>query len=165
MCIVFGELVVWSLIECSLMSVKDGSGTCNLALRWFLFLRWECTFSREEEIESWKRGLGACVVFNQLFPTFMAGTLREHRRRHTGERPYKCKYCEATFINNSSLKTHTAKHTGILPYKCQACGKLFAKSYGLKMHSLSHSNEKPFVCEVIFFKCVAFRLNLFIIIF
>lgn len=84
----------------------------------------------------------------------MVGTLREHRRRHTGERPYKCKYCEATFINNSSLKTHTAKHTGILPYKCQACGKLFAKSYGLKMHSLSHSNEKPFVCEVIIF-CVS----------
>ena len=79
----------------------------------------------------------------------MLGTLKEHRRRHTGERPYKCKYCEATFINNSSLKTHTTKHTGILPYKCQACGKLFAKSYGLKMHSLSHSSDKPFVCEVI----------------
>lgn len=104
-------------------------------------------------------------MFNQLFPTVMVGTLREHRRRHTGERPYKCKYCEATFINNSSLKTHTAKHTGILPYKCQACGKLFAKSYGLKMHSLSHSNEKPFVCEVIIF-CVSLSfIYLFIFFF
>lgn len=79
----------------------------------------------------------------------MLGTLREHRRRHTGEKPFKCEYCEATFSHSTGLKIHITKHTGLLQYKCHVCGKLFAKSYGLKVHSLSHSNDKPFVCEVI----------------
>ena len=85
---------------------------------------------------------------NVLSSLYLLGTLKEHRMRHTGERPHKCEYCDATFINSTSLKTHTTKHTGILPHKCEVCGKLFAKSYGLKIHSFSHSKEKPFVCEV-----------------
>jgi len=38
---------------------------------------------------------------------------------HTGERPFKCEICDATFVYPEHFKKHTRIHTGEKPYLCE----------------------------------------------
>lgn len=68
-------------------------------------------------------------------------------RLHTGEKPYKCKYCERKFVQVANLRRHLRVHTGERPYACDMCTSRFSDSNQLKAHMLIHNNEKPFECE------------------
>ncbi|NXX02733.1 ZN629 protein, partial [Larus smithsonianus] len=48
--------------------------------------------------------------------------LVQHRRTHTGAKPYKCAECGTCFSHNSTLIRHRRIHTGEKPYKCAECG-------------------------------------------
>jgi len=38
---------------------------------------------------------------------------------HTGERPFKCDVCQASFIYPEHFKKHARIHTGEKPYLCE----------------------------------------------
>ena len=88
-------------------------------------------------------------------------------RRHTGERPFKCKYCEVSFAFRAILSkpiihkvydrsfsshpayvvTHERTHTGEKVFKCAQCPYETGDSSNFSRHRLTH--KKPqFKCNV-----------------
>lgn len=67
----------------------------------------------------------------------------------TGERPYKCWFCSYATIQSSGLKIHIRRHTGEKPYVCKYanCGKRFTVLNSLVVHERTHTGCKPYKCS------------------
>uniref|UniRef100_A0A914HE28 C2H2-type domain-containing protein n=1 Tax=Globodera rostochiensis TaxID=31243 RepID=A0A914HE28_GLORO len=72
--------------------------------------------------------------------------LKQHKRYHTGKRPFQCKQCKKRFHTVGNLNVHLRTHSGVKPFKCAVCD--LSLSGDLKKHSRIHSGEKPFKCDV-----------------
>ena len=69
-------------------------------------------------------------------------------RKHTGEKPFKCKTCEFECTQEINLIQHMRIHTGEKPFKCNQCDYSSTQSGDLNKHiKRKHSVEKPFQCD------------------
>ncbi|WP_420797645.1 C2H2-type zinc finger protein, partial [Candidatus Sororendozoicomonas aggregata] len=77
---------------------------------------------------------------------FRANTLEDHKRTHSGAKPFTCNVCERSFAQSTTLANHMRTHTGERPFSCDICGKGFKTIGNRNSHRKTHTNEKPFFC-------------------
>ncbi|EAA05606.5 AGAP010979-PA, partial [Anopheles gambiae str. PEST] len=66
---------------------------------------------------------------------------------HTGEKPFKCTYCERSFAQSNDMVKHMKTHVGENPYQCDRCEASFAQSNVLVKHMKTHVGDHPYQCD------------------
>lgn len=84
----------------------------------------------------------------------------EHLRLHSGDRPFKCRYCNQGFMSPLSLRRHLLTHLGLTERSCDICGKKYKKVESYREHMRQHAMEKQGVQKLMCDVCgMAFYLQ------
>ncbi|XP_067675261.1 zinc finger protein 431-like [Haliotis asinina] len=95
-----------------------------------------------------------CSDCNRYYFPHEGSEVRHAMKYHVGEnyrideKPFKCKLCDAQFIEHWSLRLHVdTVHLDTRPYLCTVCGKTFKTNVALEVHSLIHVEAKKVSAE------------------
>ncbi|KAL6113574.1 znf408 [Pungitius sinensis] len=85
-----------------------------------------------------------CTVCMKLLAN--SGSLKNHMKLHTGEKPYVCQHCGRSFSQKGNQEAHVRTHNGEKPFPCSECDHSFSQMPDLRRHMFSHSGG-GFLCS------------------
>ncbi|XP_034720022.1 zinc finger protein 408-like [Etheostoma cragini] len=85
-----------------------------------------------------------CKVCPKLLAN--SGSLRNHMKIHTGEKPHICQHCGKCFSQKGNLEAHLRSHNGEKPFPCSECDQSFSQKPDLRRHMFSHTGG-GFLCS------------------
>ncbi|XP_051998226.1 zinc finger protein 507 [Xyrauchen texanus] len=93
-----------------------------------------------------------CDVCDYTSSTYVG--VRNHRRIHNSEKPYRCCSCDFATTNMNSLKCHMKRHPQehqamqlLEQYRCSLCGYVCSHPPSLKSHMWKHAGDQNYNYE------------------
>ncbi|XP_044742969.1 zinc finger protein 236 [Chrysoperla carnea] len=90
-----------------------------------------------------QNGLYMCDTCDKTFKR--KEHLMQHRKLHSGERPFVCDKCQKSFSRKEHLIRHSVSHTGEKCFECDQCHKSFSRKDNLHKHRRTHL---PYICDI-----------------
>ncbi|KAJ8676545.1 hypothetical protein QAD02_012332, partial [Eretmocerus hayati] len=139
----------WRCTDCPFTSESEAEYLFHKALHNGPIARTDPLIAEVEGLLVVPAGKFQCPLCNRLFERV---TLRDHLRKHTGERPFPCGKCSATFARRSTMRAHqkTCAVASTTPtssslerkYACNECGDAFQTKHTLGQHMLRHAGKQ-----------------------
>ena len=85
-----------------------------------------------------------CDICGKGISAFQLGI---HMRRHTGEKPHKCSYCDYRAVEKGIVNKHIKEVHAMEKHFCDLCGKNYKSKNSLRDHLKTHSEIPPFQCK------------------
>ena len=104
------------------------------------------------KIPEYQKSGNRCEICQKMFKD--ESKLIEHKRVHTGERPFSCQLCNKSYPIVKSLKVHMRLIHGDgyqdreNPNRCKVCSIKFDRLSRLIEHELTHTGEQPYQCVI-----------------
>lgn len=83
-----------------------------------------------------------CPHCGDMLSTRRAATHMKTKHTPNEDLKFKCDICGKGFISNGKLQNHVNIHTGAKPYKCKFCNATFGDSANYRAHERAHLGHK-----------------------
>ncbi|XP_067931832.1 zinc finger protein 341-like isoform X2 [Watersipora subatra] len=116
----------------------DGSGTIAVVLdEAAQGLQGRESYGNTEQVGSMS---AAPVIQWQVSPPAQPSTDKPKRKtkKSSPNRQLSCDWCKKTFQKNFDLEQHKRAHTGEKPFQCVVCGRAFSQKSNVKKHMQTH---------------------------